>query len=112
MADADSAETLIHKFHGAHQNLDLAETSFVAHSFMRNSGGSGSDSVGLWRPTTWYWWRLNAPCRMAGDSGRQIRDVRPASLTRPAVQEVQRRRRFLSVSRRSSCLRQAWLDSG
>jgi hypothetical protein len=35
-----------------HQNLDLAETSFVAHSFMRNSGGSGSESVGEWRPTT------------------------------------------------------------
>ena len=60
-----------HRCQGAHQNLDLAETSFVAHSFMRNSGGSGSDSVGLWRPTTWYWWRLNAPCRIAGDRSRQ-----------------------------------------
>ena len=46
----------------AHQNLDLALTSLVAHSFMRNRVGSGTASVGRWRPTTWYWCRFSAPC--------------------------------------------------
>ena len=94
-------------FRGTHQNLDLAETSFVAHSFMRNSGGSGSDSVGLWRPTTWYWWRLNAPCRMAEDCGRQIREGVHSPPARPQLRRCSACSRLMGVPKRSSCQRQA-----
>lgn len=62
----------------AHQNLDFAETSLVAHSFMRYRGGSGSASVGVWRPTTWYWWRLKAPCSV---KSAEAHDAQPRRRT-------------------------------
>ena len=37
-----------------YQNLDLAQTSSTAQTFMRYREGLGSLSVGKWRPTTWY----------------------------------------------------------
>ena len=38
---------------------------------MRYSVGSGSASVGRWRPTTWYWWNLKPPC---GERERERRE--------------------------------------
>ncbi len=40
-----------------YQNRDLATTSLGAKMRMRKILGVGSDSVGRWRPTTWYSWR-------------------------------------------------------
>lgn len=45
-----------------HQNLLLALMESGAHTFMRYTVGVGSDSVGMCRPTTWYWWNLKIPC--------------------------------------------------
>ncbi len=44
-----------------HQNLLLARMASGAQTFMRYTVGLGSCSVGMWRPTTWYWWNLKMP---------------------------------------------------
>jgi hypothetical protein len=44
-----------------YQNLLLARMASGAHTFMRYTVGVGSCSVGMWRPTTWYWWNLWIP---------------------------------------------------
>jgi hypothetical protein len=51
-----------------YQNLLLALTASSAQTFILNTVGLGSESVGKWRPTTWYWWNLNKPCVIAGDT--------------------------------------------
>ena len=65
-----------------HQNFDFALTSSSAHSFMRNTSGSGFPSVGTWRPTTWYWWYCASNVVVVSVRVARARDARANPNTR------------------------------